>query len=141
MAWIFDTDAVSEVLRAKPAELYLAWLRTIAVDEQFTTAITVGELYWGACRSQARDRHLRNIEQLVLPALRVLPFDGTAAKKFGELKALLEDQGTPLADADLQIAAISIAGDHELVTGNLRHFTRVPGLRINTALAAARPAR
>ena len=139
MALLFDTDAISEVLRPKPAGLYMAWLRTIPVDEQLTTAITVGELYWGAHRSAARERHLRKIEEALLPSLRVLPFDAKAAKQFGELKAMLDNQGTPLADADLQIASIALVEGHELVTGNLRHFSRVPGLRINTALAASRP--
>ncbi len=141
MGWIFDTDAISEVLRARPSEQYLTWLRTIPIDEQLTTAITIGELYWGAQRSPARDRHLRKIEEQLLPALQIVPYDAKAAKQFGELKALLEAQGTPLADADLQIAAIALVEGHELVTGNLRHFSRVPGLRINTALAASRPVR
>src|SRR5690242_13709715 len=107
MALLFDTDAISEVLRPKPAELYMTWLRTVPVDEQLTTAITVGELYWGAHRSAARERHLRKIEEALLPSLRVLPFDAKAAKQFGELKAMLDNQGTPLADADLQIASIA----------------------------------
>lgn len=141
MALLFDTDAISEILRPKPAELYIAWLRTIPVDEQLTTAITVGELYWGAHRSAARERHLRKIEEALLPSLRVLPFDAKAAKQFGELKAMLDNQGTPLADADLQIASIALAEGHEVVTGNLRHFSRIPGLRINTALVASRPGR
>jgi len=139
MGWLFDTDAISEVLRPKPSELYLTWLRTIPVDEQLTTAITVGELYWGAHRSAARDRHLRKIDEALLPSLQILPFDARAARQFGELKALLESQSTPLADADLQIASIALIEGHELVTGNVRHFSRIPGLRINTALAAARP--
>lgn len=139
MGWVFDTDAISEVLRPKPSEQYLRWLRTIPIDEQLTTAITVAELYWGAYRSPARDRHLQNIERRLLPTLRILPFDARGAKRFGELKALLEGKGTPLADADLQIASIALVDDHELVTGNLRHFARVPGLKINTALAASRP--
>ncbi len=139
MSYLFDTDAISEVLRPRPSEQYLAWLRTIPVDEQVTTSITIGELYWGAYRSPARARHLQNIDQRVLPALRVIAFDVEAARRYGELRAALEAQGTPLADADLQIAAIALGGGHELVTGNVRHFSRVPGLRINTALAASRP--
>ena len=139
MIWLFDTDAISEVLRPRPSEQYLAWLRTIPVDEQLTSSITVGELYWEAFRSPARARHLHNIDERVLPALRMIAFDVPAARKYGELKAALEARGTPLADADLQIAAIALVGGHELVTGNVRHFSRVPGLRINTALAAARP--
>ena len=56
------------------------------------------------------------------------------------LLACLAYSGEPrAADADLQIASIALTGDHELVTGNLRHFSRIPGLRINTALAASRP--
>lgn len=139
MGWLFDTDAISEVLRPKPAPMYLAWLQTIPPDQQVTTSITIAELYWGAHRSQQRARHLQKIEQVLVPTLRVLAFDTAAAQKFGELKALLESQGVPLADADLQIASIALVANHEVVTGNLRHFSRIPGLRLNTALAAARP--
>lgn len=138
VAFLFDTDAISEVLRPKPDPVYLAWLQRVPVDAQVTTAVTVAELYWGAHRSAARDRHLRNIEERVLPALTVLSFDAAAARRFGELKAFLEARGEPLADADLQIAAIALEHDLELVTGNVRHFARVPGLRLNTALAATR---
>ncbi|MFC1705869.1 hypothetical protein ACFL59_03490 [Planctomycetota bacterium] len=45
-----------------------------------------------------------------------------------------------LADADLQIAATALQHDLELVTGNVRHFERVPGLRLSKVFAAAREA-
>jgi predicted nucleic acid-binding protein len=43
-----------------------------------------------------------------------------------------------VADADLQIAATALYHDLELVTGNVRHFERIPELRISHALADAR---
>jgi tRNA(fMet)-specific endonuclease VapC len=43
-----------------------------------------------------------------------------------------------LADADLQIAATALIHDLELVTGNVKHFKRVPGLRLSPVLAEAR---
>jgi tRNA(fMet)-specific endonuclease VapC len=43
-----------------------------------------------------------------------------------------------LADADLQIAATALQHDLEVVTGNLRHFQRVPGVKVNPILAEAR---
>ena len=46
----------------------------------------------------------------------------------GEIEARLKKGGQPLADADLQIAATAIRHGLELVTGNVRHFERVPGL-------------
>lgn len=138
MAFLFDTDAISELLRPRPLEPYVRWLGQIPREEQFTSAVVVGELYKGAYRSPARERHLTNIDGRVLPAVTVLPYDVAVARAFGEVRARLEEAGTVLADADLQIAATAIHHNLELVTGNLRHFGRVPGLRIQRALAEAR---
>ena len=138
MPYLFDTDAISEVLRPKPLPGYLRWLSAIPRDEQFTSAVVIGELYKGAFRSPNRDRHLKNIEALVLPAITVLSYDRAAARVFGEIQAGLSDRGRILADADLQIAATAILHGLDLVTGNLRHFGRVPGLRVNPILAEAR---
>ncbi len=138
MAYLFDTDAISEVLRPRPLPGYVEWLARVPREEQFASAVTIGELYKGAFRSAARDRHLANIEGRVLPALTVLPYDVATARVFGEIRAALEAAGTIVADADLQIAATAIYHGLELVTGNLRHFERIPGLRHSRVLAEAR---
>ena len=141
MTHLFDTDAVSEVLKKRPAPAYLEWLATVPRDLQFSSAVTVGELYKGAYRSAARPRHLTNIRERVLPALTVLPYDADVAHVFGKVGAQLEETGQRLADADLQIAATALFHGLELVTGNLRHFGCVEGLRINPVLAEARAER
>lgn len=138
MPFLFDTDAISELMKPRPIAAYMDWVRTVPRQDQFTSAVTVGELYEGAFRSPARERHLANIEQRVLPAITVLPYDVATARKFGEIRAELERRGTILADPDLQIAATAIYHGLELVTGNLRHFERIPDLRLNRALADAR---
>ena len=138
MAFLFDTGAISELLRPRPNLSYVHWLRMLSREEQFTTAVVIGELYKGAYRSQVTHRHITNIEHRILPAVTVLPYDVATAKVFGQVRARLEEAGTILADADLQIAATAIYHGLELVTGNLRHFSRIPGLRINTILADSR---
>ncbi len=138
MAYLFDTDAISEVLRPQPAPAYIEWLSTIPREDQFTSAVSIGELFKGAYRSVARERHLKNIRERVLPAVSVLPFDTNVAHVFGELSAQLEREGRRLADADLQIAATALHHGLILVTGNIRHFERVPGLQLGLALANAR---
>lgn len=135
MAFLFDTDAISELLRPRPAINYIKWLMAIPREEQFTSSIVIGELYKGAYRSQACERHLSNIEQLILPAVTVLPFDIGTAKIFGKIRAHLEETGTILPDADVQIAATALYHGLELVTGNLRHFQRFRDLRLNTILS------
>lgn len=138
MPYLFDTDAISELLRPRPAPGFVDWVAGVPRAEQFTSAVTLGELYKGAYRSQDRERHLANIEQRILPAVTVLPYERSAARVFGRIRADLETRGAVLPDADLQIAAIALYHGLELVTGNIRHFERIPGLRLSRALADAR---
>ena len=138
MAFLFDTDAISEVLRPHPAVEYIQWLLSIPREDQFASAVVIGELYKGAYRSGAQKRHLKNIEQRVLPAVIVLPYDVATAKVFGQIRARLEESGAILPDADIQIAATAIYHGLELVTGNLRHFSRIDGLKVNTILSDTR---
>ncbi len=140
MAFLFDTDAISELLRPRPAKAYIAWLMKVPRERQFTSAVVIGELYKGAYRSQFRDRHISNIEKRVLPAVTVMPYDVGTAKVFGKIQAILEERGLLLPDADLQIAATALYHNLELVTGNLRHFERISDLRVNTILADSRNA-
>ena len=53
-----------------------------------------------------------------------------AVQKFGELKATLRKAGTPIEDMDLFIASIALSENRILVTNNLRHYRRIPGLDI-----------
>jgi predicted nucleic acid-binding protein len=138
VAFLFDSDAVSEALKERPAPAFALWLRRLPRAEQFTSAVVVGELYHGAFRSAALARHIENIEGRVLPSVTVLPYDANTARIYGLVRARLEGDGQPLADPDLQIAATALQHDLELVTGNLRHFRRISGLRLCRALADAR---
>ena len=138
MAFLFDTDAISELMRPRPLATYIEWLRDIPREEQFTSAVVIGELYKGAYRSQARSKHLNNIEQRIIPAVTSLPYDVATAKVFGQIRAKLEEAGAILPDADLQIAATAIYHDLELVSGNLRHFSRISNLKLNNILSDAR---
>ena len=89
MAYLFDTDAISEVLKPKPLAEYVRWLQTIPRAEQFTSAVVVGKLFKGAFRSPSAARHIRNIESRVLPALTVIPYDLEVARVYGAIQAHL----------------------------------------------------
>jgi len=141
MAYLFDTDAISELLRPRPLATYVEWLNDVPREEQFTSAVVIGELYKGAYRAHARQKHLNNIEQRILPAVTALPYDVATAKVFGHIRAELETAGSILPDADLQIAATAIYHDLELVSGNIRHFARITELKIESILADARSSR
>ena len=88
-----------------------------------------GEVFYGIMKSSNMLRLLKLFEAVLLPRVTILPFDFLAGKKYGEIRSLLEKQGTPLEHADLQIASIALSRNMILITGNIRHFKRVPDLR------------
>lgn len=138
MAYLFDTDAISETFKPRPAEAFVRWLQTVPRHDQYTSAVAIGELFKGAYRSPAAQKWVRRIEASVLPAVTVLSYDVDVARVYGQIRAELELEGKMPGEADLQIAATALFHDLDLVTGNVRHFERVRGLRLHMALAEAR---
>jgi tRNA(fMet)-specific endonuclease VapC len=109
-------------------------LATIPAREQFTTAITLGELLYGAARRQ-NEALVDRVRRLLSDAVSILPFDEDAAEVYGPLRAGLEASGKRLDEPDLRIGSIALAHDLTLVTGNVRHFRRIPGLAIEDWLS------
>ena len=117
---ILDSDYCVAILRAR-----LDLSGRLSPDEDLAiTAISIGELVHGAAKLQ---RAADNLARLVvlLSALVVLPYAEPAARRFGLLKAQLEQLGEPISDLDLQIASIALENDATLVTHNQKHFSRL----------------
>ena len=131
--YCFDTDVLSATLRANPSLALVRRLARVPPSTQMTTAITVGELIYGAAR-RGSPTLTRRVRDLLDAALAILPFDRGAAEVYGELRATLEREGRRLDEPDLRIAAIAVSRDLILVTGNVRHFARVPGLTVENWL-------
>jgi predicted nucleic acid-binding protein len=117
-------------MRKIPSEKLLNRLKKVSRRDQFTTTITIGEVYYGLMKVPNRTRLLKLFEDVLLPRATILPFDFSAARKYGDIRSFLEKQGTPLAHADLQIASIALSMNMVLITGNLKHFQRVPQLTV-----------
>ena len=132
--FIFDTDIYTNVIRKIPSETLINRLKKVPRRDQFTTTITIGEVYYGIMKVSNKTRLLKLFEDVLLPRATILSFDFSAAKKYGEIKSLLEKQGIPLAHADLQIASIALSMNMTLITGNLKHFQRVPKLSVENWL-------
>ena len=133
--YLLDTDILSNLLKKSPSTTLIAKLASVPTEQQFTSSITLGELVYGAYRLGPRGTLLiEQINSKLLPDLPVLPFDAIAARRYGEVRAEMESRGNPLGEADLRIGAIALARDLKVVTGNLRHFLRIPGLSVENWL-------
>ena len=131
--YLFDTDILSHLMKRSPSSSLVSRMRSVPVEEQFTSSITLGELIYGA-RKKGSANLLTKIQQLVTANLPVLPFDADAARRYGEVRANLENRGRLIGDADIRIASIALVRGLIVVTGNVRHFQQVPNLFIQNWL-------
>ena len=91
--------------------------------------MVLGELYYGIEKSQNRAENLLQTERF-LDTVSIVHADDAVMKKFGDLKAALEKYGNRVDDADIIIAATAICNDATLATGNVKHFSRFEGLKL-----------
>jgi tRNA(fMet)-specific endonuclease VapC len=99
-------------------------------EEGAIAAVTVSELVRRVLRTEPGPRRRRRESFLdaVLDAIPVVPFDLRAALAYGRL---LEDlRGHEIGAHDAQIASTALAHGYGVLTGNARHFERVPGLDV-----------
>jgi tRNA(fMet)-specific endonuclease VapC len=127
MSYLLDTDICITLIRHKPPAL-LQHITRHTLDEIAISSITAAELQFGVQKSQYPERNQRALEQFLLP-LSIIAFDYAAAMHYGQIRAALERQGTPIGALDLLIAAHALSLTYTLVTNNEREFARVPGLQ------------
>ena len=78
----FDTDVLSAVIRRDPPLALIRRLAQTPPEQQFTTAVSLGELLYGAARRGSATL-TNKVRELVIGALLVLPFDERAAEVYG----------------------------------------------------------
>lgn len=96
------------------------------------SSVTVAELVRGIYRAKSPEISARRrafIEELIR-LVPVHPLTGKAAWLFGQIEGTEAARGNVLPFADLMIAVSAIDQGYGVLTGNPRHFERVPGLTV-----------
>lgn len=130
MRVLLDTNVVSVILRNQEPPLLIDRMAEIAQEDIFISATTAREVLYGLRRRQGLEWIEDAFERLVERADVVLPFDLNAARISADVAAVLAARGEPIDLADLEIASIALANRLAIVTGNDRHFLRIPRLRV-----------
>ena len=128
MKYMLDTNICIHVIKNKPETAIRNFL-THQPDDLCISAITLAELLHGVEKSKFRDRN-RLAVSMFLSGIAVLDFDSIAAQAYGELRADLEQNGTPIGPMDMLIAGHAKSRGLILVTNNTGEFTRVKGLQL-----------
>jgi tRNA(fMet)-specific endonuclease VapC len=125
LKYLLDTNIVIYTMKNRPQQVKRRFEQHHG--QMGISAVTIGELVFGAEHSQQVERNLADIEEMVA-RLEVLPFDTKAAYQFGRIRAALYRTGRPIGPYDMMIAGQAIASGLKLVTNNVKEFERVPGL-------------
>ena len=123
-----DTDACSLVIRGGSKRLD-GRLRAVPPREVCISAVTRAELLYGLARRPEATR-LAELVQAFLGRVRSLAWSNDAAAHYAHIRAFLEAKGDRIGNMDQMIAAHARSTAIPLVTGNVKHFKRIPGLEV-----------
>lgn len=97
------------------------------------SVITAGELLHGVWRAKSAERRARR-EQFVESVLSEVPVVSVTVpiiRVFAELDAYAAEKGNQIGVQDLLIASSALYRGDDVVTGNAKHFRRIPGLAVH----------
>ena len=126
LRYLLDTNIVIYVIERRPVAVLDLFNRH--AGRMGISTITLAELIHGAEKSSKIDSNMAVVEDFV-SRLEVLPYTFKAAQHYGNIRAALEREGTPIGVNDLHIAAHARSEGLVLVTNNLSEFARVPAVQ------------
>ena len=135
MGLLIDSTVLiaAERKHQSPEELLQALVDRFGDVELVISVMSAAELFHGCWRADSAPRRARREEfvEAILSVVPVVPVTLAVARAFGELDAKGSERGRRLPTSDLLIAATALCRGDEVVTGNVRHFKRVPGLVVH----------
>jgi len=130
MKYVLDTNAVSALMKGEAN--VVAHLKRVERADVSLPQPVVAEISYGIERlpkSKRRDALASRFE-LLKTELGRAGWTDEVSDIFGRIKAGLERKGERIEDFDAAVAAHALAMGCVLVTANIKHMTRVPGLEI-----------
>jgi tRNA(fMet)-specific endonuclease VapC len=128
--YILDTNAVSALMRGTPS--VVDRLAAVRPGDVSVPQPVLAEIAYGIARLPASRRRdaLQARFDLLRVQLRRAEWSDEVSEAFGRIKATLEKQGRGIEDFDAAIAAHALAVGATLVSANVEHMTRVPGVKV-----------
>jgi tRNA(fMet)-specific endonuclease VapC len=130
MKYLLDTNVASEWMKGD--QRVVERLRNMAKQDVAVPQPVLAELAYGIERLPRSKRRERLEDRLlaIRTEVRRMTWTDEVSAQFGTIKAALERRGERIEDFDAAIAAHALSVDAILVTTNVKHMGRIPGLRL-----------
>lgn len=130
MRYLLDTNICIYLINRRPHhEAVLRHMDGLIYGDLLISSITIAELRYGVAKSARPEQNREKFEGFI-ERFEIVAFDDAAAAAYGNIRAGLENAGTPIGSLDTLIAAHALCLQCTLVTNNVEELGRVPGLRI-----------
>src|SRR5712692_397633 len=127
MPYLLDADFAIKAMSAHPQSS--TTLRRLASGQIAVSIVTVAEIFEGAFKSSNPRARLDLYRQFLAP-FRVVTLNEPIVELFAELRANLRRRGDIIPDFDILVAATALNYDYTVLTFDLRHYRRIPDLKI-----------
>lgn len=129
--YMLDTDICSYIMKQHPVNT-LETLQQKTQDGHIIciSVITYSELLFGAQRSARPAKHKTLIKEFCDRLEQIIAWDKAAANEYARLYNYLLKKGNPIGINDTMIAGHALSIGAILVTNNVRHFKKVPKLKV-----------
>ncbi len=114
--YMLDTNTASYIIKGKPAVIRER-LRKVPMANVCVSTITEAELLRGVAK-KPEAKHLPIAVKEFLLRVEILPWGSDAADAYAHLRTACENEGKPLGNMDMLIAAHSVAAGAVLVTND-----------------------
>ena len=105
----------------------------VGFDRCFMSVISLHEIYFGAFNAKKKGEKFFNMEiariEKLLSKLKVLPLYSNG-ELYGSIKYSLLKKGQIIDEFDMILASHAISEGLTVVTDNLKHFGRIPSLKV-----------
>jgi tRNA(fMet)-specific endonuclease VapC len=101
-----------------------------AGTKRIVPAIVLFELDFGVAKSDRREKAGALLDEFLSAGFEHPTFDAEDASEAADIRAFLEQCGTPIGPFDYLVAAQARRPGVTMVTTNTREFGRVPGLQV-----------
>ena len=126
--YLLDTNVLSELIKKRPNPYLLSQLRSKPAYALYTSSICIMELRFGSALRDDFEVFWHKINREIISRVKIIPLGEKEALAAGAILAEMRKTGQSIGIEDVLIAASAITNQCIMVTGTIRHFSKISGL-------------
>ena len=125
-----DTSFILDLLKKREGSIVK--LRSLTSKELVSTEVNYFEVLFGVFKRQQFSQSELMSVQNFFSSIRIFSLDNLSAYKAAEIAGGLSKKGLTIETNDSLIAGICLTNNCEIITKDIKHFSRIKGLKVET---------